>query len=120
MQYTMKRASTPLAATLTVGLVAATTAAPASSSDCPNAMAEIDQRLAAAPMLDAKILEQVVTLRAEGDAQHRQGRHDAAMAALNEATELLDRQAAAQRFRQPEPSDGSLGSAPDSVFPTQP
>ena len=87
----MKTASALLMALIMTGILAA----PALGSGCPGKMAEIDQRLADGPMLDAAALEEVVSLRAEGDAMHRQGRHGEAMAALGEALAILDEEAAA-------------------------
>lgn len=57
---------------------------------CPGKVAEIDNRLASAPMLDAGVIDEVITLRTEGEAAHQQGRHADAMEALSEALEILD------------------------------
>ncbi|MCC5885399.1 MAG: hypothetical protein JJT88_03075 [Gammaproteobacteria bacterium] len=82
MQTTLKA----LVAMLTIMILAA----PAFGSGCPGKMAEIDQRLAAGPMLDAEVLEEIVSLRTEGEAMHQRGQHSAAMAALEEALAVLE------------------------------
>lgn len=64
--------------------------AAAIAGSCPRLMSEIDNRLAAGPMLDAEIVEEVIILRTQGEAAHQQGDHDQAMAALEEALEILD------------------------------
>lgn len=74
---------------LAVTLLATVLAAPALGGGCPGKMAEIDQRLAAGPTLDAETLEEVMALRAEGEAMHQQGQHGASMAALEEALAIL-------------------------------
>ncbi len=60
------------------------------ASSCPRLMAEIDNRLAEGPMLDAEVIEAVIVLRTEGEAAHQQGNHDEAMAALEEALEIIE------------------------------
>ncbi len=65
-------------------------AASALASGCPGLMAKIDNRLAAGPMLEPEVIEEVIQLRTTGEAQHQQGNHSEAMAALEEALELLD------------------------------
>ncbi len=82
----MQKTLTALIATLMVVMFSG----PAFGSGCPGEMAKIDQRLAAGPMLDAEVLDEVVSLRTEGEAMHQQGQHDAAMAALKEALAILE------------------------------
>lgn len=55
---------------------------------CPALMAEIDAALPEATLSDEQ-LAQVETLRAEGEELHNAGDHDASMAALEEAKEIL-------------------------------
>jgi len=77
-------------AALIATLIVITLAAPAFGSGCPGKMAEIDQRLAAGPMLDAEVLEEVVSLRTEGEVKHQRGKHGEAMAALEQALAKLE------------------------------
>jgi hypothetical protein len=93
MQHVMQSSSRPVCAFLAAMVMAIVLAAPAWGGGCPGRMAEIDQRLAAGPSLEAVALEEVVCLRAEGDAMHRQGQHGAAMAALQEALAILEEEA---------------------------
>ena len=90
MQNTLQSKTRQAGAVLIAALLAVMLAAPAFGSGCPGKMAEIDQRLAAGPDLDAQALEEVVSLRAEGDEMHRKGQHGAAMAAFEEALAILD------------------------------
>ncbi|SEN82305.1 hypothetical protein SAMN04488103_10858 [Gemmobacter aquatilis] len=77
----MKRAALILAA-----LLAAT---PALAFHCPADMAAIDAALAANPALTAEQLAEVTALRAEGEAQHVAGNHDASVATLAKAMAIL-------------------------------
>ena len=57
--------------------------------NCPNEMKAIDAKLAANPKLadaDAAIVKQ---LRADGEAAHKAGKHDASMTALGDAKKIL-------------------------------
>ena len=62
--------------------------APAGATECLKAMKNIDAALPSAK-LDAKKMEQVRKLRAEGEALHRAGKHSDAVRQLNRARELL-------------------------------
>ncbi len=59
------------------------------ASSCPKHMAAIDQALAANPSLSAAQLEEVRKLRAEGEAQHKAGKHAESEATLAKAETIL-------------------------------
>lgn len=64
-------------------------ALPALASQCPTDMAKIDEALAANPSLSAEQLAEVQALRAEGEAQHQAGDHQASVDALAKAKSIL-------------------------------
>lgn len=57
--------------------------------NCPNEMKTIDAKLAAKPMLSEADAAKVAKLRADGEAQHKAGKHDDAMKSLAEAKKIL-------------------------------
>lgn len=57
--------------------------------NCPNEMKAIDAKLATKPMLSADAAANVSKLRADGEAQHKAGKHDDAMKSLGEAKKIL-------------------------------
>ncbi len=57
--------------------------------NCPNEMKAIDARLATKPQLSQADMAKVQKLRAEGEAQHKAGDHDASMKSLGEAKKIL-------------------------------
>lgn len=57
--------------------------------NCPNEMKAIDAKLATNPQLSKETADKVAKLRAEGEAQHKAGKHDESMASLAEAKKLL-------------------------------
>jgi hypothetical protein len=57
--------------------------------NCPNEMKAIDAKLATNPALSKDVAEKVSKLRAEGETQHKAGKHNESMAALGEAKKLL-------------------------------
>jgi hypothetical protein len=57
--------------------------------NCPNEMKAIDAKLDTKPALSKEVSDKVAKLRAEGEAQHKAGKHDESMAALGEAKKLL-------------------------------
>lgn len=61
----------------------------AEASSCPSQMARIDAILATNPDLPDSVLEEVKTLRAEGQEQHEAGKHDKSVENLNQALFLL-------------------------------
>ena len=56
---------------------------------CPADMKKIDAALAASPKLTAEQMTQVTKLRAEGEAQHKAGSHQASVDKLAEAMAIL-------------------------------
>ena len=58
------------------------------ASGCPKEMKAIDDALPAAK-LDAAKMSEVKKLRADGEAQHKAGKHDDAMKSLGEAKKIL-------------------------------
>ena len=52
-------------------------------------MKAIDAKLATKPVLTGADMTKVQAMRAEGEAQHKAGKHDASMKALGEAKKLL-------------------------------
>jgi len=57
---------------------------------CPKEMKKIDDALAAKPSITAEQLAEVKRLRAEGEALHKQGKHQASLDALDEAEKILN------------------------------
>jgi len=57
--------------------------------NCPNEMKAIDAKLATNPKLADADMTKVKSLRAEGEAAHKAGKHDDSMKALGEAKKLL-------------------------------
>ena len=73
-----------LALTVALALVAST----AFAHSCPREMRAIDEALPKAK-LDAAKTGEVKKLRAEGEKLHKEGKHDASMAALTKAKGIL-------------------------------
>ncbi|HEY9066717.1 MAG TPA: hypothetical protein VIO33_17175 [Burkholderiaceae bacterium] len=67
----------------------AVAAGSAFAHNCPNEMKAIDAKLAASPKLSDADAAKVKQLRAEGEAAHKAGNHDAAMKALGDAKKIL-------------------------------
>jgi hypothetical protein len=57
--------------------------------NCPNEMKAIDAKLATQPALSKETADKVKKLRADGEAQHKAGKHTESMASLGEAKKLL-------------------------------
>ena len=72
---------------LTVSLAFA--AGTAFAHNCPNEMKAIDAKLATNPKLSDADKAKVMKLRADGEAQHKAGKHDDSMKSLAEAKKLL-------------------------------
>jgi hypothetical protein len=72
-------------------LLAATAlaAAPAFAFHCPQDMAKIDAALAKNPQLSKEQLAEVKKLRAEGEALHNSGKHQASVDTLAKALKIL-------------------------------
>jgi hypothetical protein len=64
-------------------------ALPALAFQCPADMGKIDAALASNPDLTAEQLAEVQQLRAEGEAQHAAGNHQASVDALAQAKAIL-------------------------------
>ncbi len=60
----------------------------AAAHGCPNEMKQIDAALQVSTV-EASKLDAAKKLRAEGEAQHKAGDHDASMASLKQAKQLL-------------------------------
>lgn len=74
---------------LLVTLTLATASGLALAHGCPGEMKTIDAKLATNPQLSAEQKAKVEKLRAEGEAQHKAGNHDASMKSLGEAKKIL-------------------------------
>lgn len=59
------------------------------ANNCPNEMKAIDAKLAAKPMLSEADTAKVAKLRADGEAQHKAGKHNDSMKSLAEAKKIL-------------------------------
>ncbi len=57
--------------------------------NCPNEMKAIDAKLATNPKLSDADAAKVKQLRADGEAQHKAGKHDDSMKSLAEAKKIL-------------------------------
>ncbi len=64
-------------------------AAPAFAFHCPNDMAEIDAALAAGTTLSEADLNEVMSLRAEGETQHNADDHASSVSTLEKAKIIL-------------------------------
>ena len=77
----MKKFLLAVAMTLTSGLALA--------HNCPNEMKAIDAKLASGVKLADADMAKVKSLRADGEAAHKAGKHDDSMKALGEAKKLV-------------------------------
>ncbi|WP_339842370.1 hypothetical protein [uncultured Halopseudomonas sp.] len=57
---------------------------------CPADMAKIDKQLESNPPSDPAVLQQVLTLRGEGQQLHEAGKHAESVEILDQAQALLD------------------------------
>ena len=57
--------------------------------NCPNEMKAIDAKLVTNPILSAADMARLKSLRAGGEAAHKDGKHDEAMKVLGEAKKML-------------------------------
>ncbi|MFY3384287.1 hypothetical protein [Paracidovorax sp. MALMAid1276] len=73
----------------TLAAVLAFAAASALAHNCPNEMKAIDAKLATNPSLSADNAAKVKQLRADGEAQHKAGKHAESMKSLADAKEIL-------------------------------
>jgi hypothetical protein len=74
---------------LLIAAVLASSAGLALAHNCPNEMKAIDAKLATNPKLSDADMAKVKSLRAEGEAQHKAGKHDDSMKSLGEAKKIL-------------------------------
>ncbi len=74
---------------LLITVVLASAAGFALAHNCPNEMKAIDAKLATNPKLSDADAAKVKTLRADGEAAHKAGKHDDSMKALAEAKKTL-------------------------------
>ena len=74
---------------LLIGAALAACAAVALAHNCPNEMKAIDAKLASGPKLGDAEMAKVKQLRADGEAQHKAGKHDDSMKSLGEAKKIL-------------------------------
>ena len=75
--------------TTALAALLATAAGMALAHNCPNEMKAIDAKLATNPSLSADNAAKVKQLRADGEAQHKAGKHDDSMKSLAEAKKIL-------------------------------
>jgi hypothetical protein len=57
--------------------------------NCPNEMKAIDAKLATKPAMSKENMDKVSKLRADGEAEHKAGKHTESMKSLGEAKKLL-------------------------------
>lgn len=75
---------------LTLFLAAAVISTPLFAMHCPADMARIDAQLESNPPTDSAVLEQVRSLREEGEELHEAGKHAESVEVLSKAMALLD------------------------------
>jgi len=75
--------------TTALAALLAAAAGTALAHNCPNEMKAIDAKLATNPSLSADNAAKVKQLRADGEAQHKAGKHDDSMKSLAEAKKIL-------------------------------
>jgi hypothetical protein len=63
--------------------------APAFANHCPKDMAAIDAALAKNPQLSKAQLDEVKKLRAQGEAEHKGGKHKESLQSLQKAEDIL-------------------------------
>lgn len=59
------------------------------ANSCPKEMKAIDAKLDTATGISAENMAKIRALRAEGEKQHKEGKHDQSMKSLQEAKKLL-------------------------------
>ena len=72
-----------------IAAIALTTTSLAFSNSCPMQMKEIDAKLSTNPKLSAADMGKVKTLRTDGEAFHKAGKHAESEKALGDAKKLL-------------------------------
>jgi len=84
METTMRKLVSLLAATALAAVCGT-----ASAHNCPAEMKAIDAKLATKPALSKDNADKVTKLRAQGEADHKAGKHSESMKALGDAKKLL-------------------------------
>ena len=74
---------------LIIAALALATSSLAFANSCPMLMKEIDAKLSSNPTLSAADMSKVKTLRADGEAFHKAGKHPESEKALGDAKKLL-------------------------------
>ena len=74
---------------LLIAAVLASSAGLALAHNCPNEMKAIDAKLATNPKLSDADAAKVKQLRADGEMQHKAGKHDDSMKSLGDAKKIL-------------------------------
>ena len=72
-----------------IAAIALATTSLAFAGSCPSQMKAIDAKLSSNPTLSATDMDKVKTLRADGEAFHKAGKHAESEKALGEAKKLL-------------------------------
>jgi hypothetical protein len=72
-----------------IAAIALATTSLAFANSCPTQMKAIDAKLSSNPTLSAADMDKVKTLRADGEALHKAGKHAESEKALGEAKKLL-------------------------------
>ncbi len=75
---------------LIAAVVLALAASNAFAFHCPKEMKKIDDALAATPNITAEQMTEVKRLRAEGEALHKQGKHQESLDTLGKAEKILN------------------------------
>ncbi len=74
---------------LIIAAIALATTSLAFANSCPMQMKEIDAKISSKPTLSAADMGKVKTLRADGEAFHKAGKHAESEKSLGEAKKLL-------------------------------
>ena len=74
---------------LIIAALALATSSLAFANSCPMLMKEIDAKMSSNPKLSAADMSKVKTLRADGEALHKAGKHAESEKALGDAKKLL-------------------------------
>ena len=74
---------------LIIAAIALATTSLAFANSCPMQMKEIDAKISSSPQLSAADMGKVKTLRADGEAFHKAGKHAESEKALGDAKKLL-------------------------------
>lgn len=75
---------------LLLGAVLIMASGVASAGYCPMVMKKIDEALAKKPQLTAAQMDEVKKARADGEAQHKAGKHQESLDTLAKATKILN------------------------------